>query len=200
LTRAQAERELRRLVDAVAADPVVEELSLEEAGRRHVDRLELLGRERSTLMDYRSTLRVHLVPFFGGVPITPAQIERYLTVKLRVGRAPKSIRTDLGLLYGVLGFAEKCGWVASNRASTSSSRARERAARITSSSGIPTLASRSTGPSCSSATRRAGIRDVRFHTFGTRMAAAGVPMRTRPEWMGHRDFLIARRQHGSSRT
>ena len=42
------------------------------------------------------------------------------------------------------------------------------------------------------AARRAGIRDVRFHdlrhTFGTRMAAAGVPMRTLQEWMGHRDF------------
>jgi integrase len=39
---------------------------------------------------------------------------------------------------------------------------------------------------------RARVRDVRFHdlrhTFGTRMAAAGVPMRTLQEWMGHRDF------------
>ena len=26
------------------------------------------------------------------------------------------------------------------------------------------------------------------HTFGTRMAAAGVPLRTLQEWMGHRDF------------
>ena len=37
-----------------------------------------------------------------------------------------------------------------------------------------------------------GVRRVRFHdmrhTFGTRMAAAGVPMRTLQEWMGHRDF------------
>jgi integrase len=33
---------------------------------------------------------------------------------------------------------------------------------------------------------------VRFHdlrhTFGTRMAAVGVPIRTLQEWMGHRDF------------
>jgi integrase len=39
---------------------------------------------------------------------------------------------------------------------------------------------------------RAGVRDVRFHdlrhTFGTRVAAAGVPIRTLQEWMGHRDF------------
>lgn len=38
----------------------------------------------------------------------------------------------------------------------------------------------------------AGVRQVRFHdlrhTFGTRMAAAGVPMRTLQEWLGHRDF------------
>jgi integrase len=38
----------------------------------------------------------------------------------------------------------------------------------------------------------AAVREVRFHdprhTFGTRMAAAGVPLRTLQEWMGHRDF------------
>jgi integrase len=39
---------------------------------------------------------------------------------------------------------------------------------------------------------RACVREVRFHdlrhTFGTRMAAAGTPLRTLQEWMGHRDF------------
>jgi integrase len=38
----------------------------------------------------------------------------------------------------------------------------------------------------------AGVRMIRFHdlrhTFGTRIAAAGVPMRVLQEWMGHRDF------------
>jgi integrase len=42
------------------------------------------------------------------------------------------------------------------------------------------------------ALRKGRLRDVRFndlrHTFGTRMAAAGVPLRTLQEWMGHRDF------------
>jgi integrase len=42
------------------------------------------------------------------------------------------------------------------------------------------------------AVRAAGVRAVRFHdlrhTFGTRMAAVGVPMRTVQEWMGHADF------------
>jgi integrase len=38
----------------------------------------------------------------------------------------------------------------------------------------------------------AGIRAIRFHdlrhTFGTRMAAAGAPLRSIQEWMGHRDY------------
>ena len=38
----------------------------------------------------------------------------------------------------------------------------------------------------------AGVRPVRFHdlrhTFGTQAAAAGVPLRTLQEWMGHRDY------------
>ena len=31
------------------------------------------------------------------------------------------------------------------------------------------------------------------HTFGSRMAAAGVPMRTLQEWMGHRDISTTER-------
>ena len=38
----------------------------------------------------------------------------------------------------------------------------------------------------------ASVRPVRFHdlrhTFGTQAAAAGVPLRTLQEWMGHRDY------------
>jgi integrase len=47
------------------------------------------------------------------------------------------------------------------------------------------------------ALRRANVRELRFHdlrhTFGTRMAAAGVPMRTLQEWMGHRDISTTQR-------
>jgi integrase len=42
------------------------------------------------------------------------------------------------------------------------------------------------------ALKAAGVRPTRFHdlrhTFGTRIAAAGVPMRVLQEWMGHRDY------------
>ena len=41
------------------------------------------------------------------------------------------------------------------------------------------------------------VEDHRFHdlrhTFGTAMAAAGVPMRTLQEWMGHRDLATTQR-------
>jgi integrase len=36
------------------------------------------------------------------------------------------------------------------------------------------------------------FHDLR-HTFGTRMAAAGVAMRTLQEWMGHRDIETTQR-------
>jgi integrase len=40
------------------------------------------------------------------------------------------------------------------------------------------------------AVKGAGVREIRFHdlrhTFGTRMAAAGTPMRSLQEWLGHR--------------
>jgi integrase len=36
------------------------------------------------------------------------------------------------------------------------------------------------------------FHDLR-HTFGTVMAAAGVPMRTLQEWMGHRDLATTQR-------
>jgi integrase len=42
------------------------------------------------------------------------------------------------------------------------------------------------------ALKAAALRELRFHdlrhTFGTHCAAAGVPMRTLQEWMGHRDI------------
>jgi integrase len=41
------------------------------------------------------------------------------------------------------------------------------------------------------ALRSASVRPLRFndlrHTFGTRMAASGAPLRRLQEWMGHRD-------------
>jgi integrase len=47
------------------------------------------------------------------------------------------------------------------------------------------------------ALKEAGLNEHRFHdlrhTFGTRMAAVGTPLRTLQEWMGHRDIATTQR-------
>jgi hypothetical protein len=59
------ERELRRKIDSERAAASRERVTIAKAGERYIDHLTALGRKRATLMDYESTLRVHLVSFFG---------------------------------------------------------------------------------------------------------------------------------------
>ena len=303
LTRAQAERELRRLIDAEAL--VISSgarSSVPEAGERYLEHLRGLGRKRSTLEDYESTLRVHLAPFFGTKPlqrIAPEDIEGFMAAKASEGRAPKSVLNYLGLLHSIFAFGQKRRWCEHNPcklvdkprpdtgdaeirfldqgeleallqgvpdgdlASTDrtlyltaamtglrqaelralrwrdidwlAGRVRVRRTYVREEYGTPKSkrSSRSvpladrvarelerhhgrsaygadedlvfghphTGKPLErsrllkrykAALRAAGVREVRFHdlrhTFGTRMAAAGVPLRTLQEWMGHRDF------------
>lgn len=303
LTKAQAEAELRRRIEAErpSASPH-DRPSVEVAGRRYLDHLAGVGRKKSTLMDYESHLRVHLVPFFGAKPlhrIEPRDVEGFIAAERRNGRAPKSVLNYLGLLHSIFEFGQRRGWTATNpcklvdkprvgaadadirfldqveleallRAAPDDEVGRvDRAMWLTaamtglrqgellalrwrdvdwlagrlrvrrsfvrgefgtpkshrSSRSVP-LADRVAAeldahhretaygadddlvfghPHLGSplersrllkrykrAAKAAGIRDdVRFHdlrhTFGTRMAAAGVPMRTLQEWMGHRD-------------
>ena len=303
LTKAQAESRLRALTDELlAAPPVAERLTVPEAGARYLRHLTSLGRKRSTLMDYESTLRVHLTPFFSELPLAEVgqpQVEAFIAEKLGEGRAPKSIRNYLGLLHSVFVFAERRGWSRGNpcklverpqdvrgdaeirfldaaeleallRATPdselgatdrilylaaamtglrqgellalrwrdidwSAARIRVRQSYVRGEFGAPKskrssrsvpLADRlaaelerhfqrsewrgddelvfphpQTGRPLErsrllkrfkASLTRARVREVRFHdlrhTFGTRMAAAGVPLRTLQEWMGHRDF------------
>lgn len=118
MTKAQAEAELRRRIDAERPTSTPHERpSVEDAGRRYLDHLEGVGRKRSTLMDYESHLRVHLVPFFGSTPlhrIEPRHIEAFIGAKRREGRAPKSILNYLGFLHSIFQFAQRRCWVAAN--------------------------------------------------------------------------------------
>jgi integrase len=302
LTRAQAERELRRLIDSEAPVPVSQRLVFEELAQRYVRHLATLGRKRSTIGDYESCVRIHLAPFFGDKSvdkITPADVEAFVALKRDEGKATKSILNYLGLLHSIFKFAEKRGLTRGNpvaaidkpgrpehdadiryldqvdlealivavpagpRESTertiyltaamtglrqgelialrwkdidwSAGRIRVRQNYVRGEFGSPKskrssrsvpLADRvgaelerhfgasayqddedlvfchpQTGAPLDrsrllkrfkAAAKAAGLRDVRFHdlrhTFGTRMAAAGVPLRTLQEWMGHRDF------------
>jgi hypothetical protein len=66
LTRAEAERELRRRVerDVVVARPA--RRTLQQAGEEYIDHLEtVMERKRTTIQDYRGYLRGHLAPYFG---------------------------------------------------------------------------------------------------------------------------------------
>ncbi len=118
MTKAQAEAELRRRIEAERPTATPHDRpSVEQAGRRYLDHLAGVGRKRSTLMDYESNLRVHLAPFFGSKPlhrIEPRDIEAFIAAKRRDGRAAKSILNYLGLLHSIFEFGQRRGWAAAN--------------------------------------------------------------------------------------
>jgi integrase len=291
-------------MEATEAPTPAQAPSIEDAGERLVRSLEAQGRKASTLAAYESTLRTHLVPFFGEraiTKITAEDVEAFVAACQAKGCAPKSIRNYLGALHAIFEFGKvrpnpvtvtrkpeaedadpdihflteeeleallgavpddhlgstdqalyltaaltglrqgelfgirwrDVDWMA-GRIRVRRSYARKRAGREAqfgrpkskrSSRSVPMhdrvgqalerhyQASNyqrdddlvfghphTGGPLDSSnvlvrfkdALRAAGIRAMRFHdlrhTFGTQMAAAGVPMRTLQEWMGHRDI------------
>jgi integrase len=117
LTRKQAEVVLHRLMSAETATAPQERLTVGEAGERLIDHLAALGRKRSTLTDYRSTLRVHLRPFFGDQAldrIGRLEVKAFAAAKTREGRAPKSVLNYVGLLHAIFAHAEREGWTRSN--------------------------------------------------------------------------------------
>lgn len=92
-------------------------LDLAEAGRRYLENREMVGLKRTTLMDYESYLRVHLVPFFAGRvldEIEPDDVEAFISLKREQGRAVKSITNYLGLLGAIFAYAVRRGWCTRN--------------------------------------------------------------------------------------
>ena len=117
LTRAQAERELRRLIET--EQPIVRSrLGIEEAGERYLEHLEhVLERKPTTVADYGYMLRRHFVPFFGTrslEQIDAPNVARYLVAKKREGLATKTITNHLVFMHGLFGFAVRRGWSAAN--------------------------------------------------------------------------------------
>jgi integrase len=120
LTKKHAERRLRELRERVSSGEVFgPRPTFAQVAERHVARLDALGRKRSTIEDYRGYLRTHLVPAFGDTPVadlTRENIERFMLQKLREGSAAKSVRNWLGLLHGILAYAEREGHIPANPA------------------------------------------------------------------------------------
>jgi len=118
LTRALAESELRRQMEAAVASVVrSERKTVEEAGALYVEHLRTIKQpKRTTLADYEGYLRQHLVPFFGGRTvdrIEPEHVEAYMHVKL-AGLSSKTVTHHLTFLHGLLGFCSRRRWVRSN--------------------------------------------------------------------------------------
>jgi integrase len=117
LTRRQAERELRRLLETHNRVRPTEALTVKVAGELYIAHLRALGRRRTTLMDYDSYLRVHLVPFFGATSldsIDEDDIDAFIAYERSEGKAPKSIRNWVGFLHSIFTYAEKRKWSRSN--------------------------------------------------------------------------------------
>lgn len=116
--RQRAERELGKRLDAV-------EKGMRKAPRRTfgdlADEFEAVAlaakpRKRTTLIDYRATLRNHLRPAFatddlGQLSRQPERFERYAADKLAAGLSPKTVRNHLALLGLMFRHARRWRWV-----------------------------------------------------------------------------------------
>lgn len=104
-----------RAIDTVSVAAISIDVGI--AGEQYIAQRRALGRKKSTLEDYESTLRVHLVSFFGSRPLVEIDIplvEAFIYAKLDEGKAPKSIRNYLGLLHSILDHGVKRGWCSTN--------------------------------------------------------------------------------------
>ena len=116
LTRAQAEREMRRLIREVKPTPQ-ERLTLAEVGDAYIAHLrDLRGRKASTMQDYEGILRRSRkdLPKKTVGRFTPADIESLMSAMSRRGLSPKTIGNHLIFLHGLFAFAVKRGWAPSN--------------------------------------------------------------------------------------
>jgi integrase len=114
LTRAQAEKELRRLMkaseDAPKRAPVGERLSIEELGERYVADMERRGRKRSSIVAVRSALRVRIVPHFADNALDsyrPADVQVFIAWLEAEELSPKTIHSLAGLVSTLFRYARK---------------------------------------------------------------------------------------------
>lgn len=118
LTRTQAERELRRLIETEVVLRRCQRRSVAEAGAAYLEHLEhVMQRKRTTLADYRGYLRGHLAPFFGERTLDKIDSERvrgYLVAKHAGGLSAKTIQNHLNFLSGLYAFAVRRGWTTEN--------------------------------------------------------------------------------------
>ncbi|HYN49826.1 MAG TPA: tyrosine-type recombinase/integrase, partial [Thermoleophilaceae bacterium] len=119
LTRAQAERELRRRIEAEAVvRPVAARRTVLEVGEDYVDHLEhVMDRKATTIKDYRGYVHGHFEPFFRDRPIDRIDegwVAAYLKHKRGKGLSAKTVHNHLNFMHGLFKFAVKRGWAGHN--------------------------------------------------------------------------------------
>ncbi len=121
LTRAQAEREFRRLQDAEERVPRpvrgAHRPTVDEAGDSLRQKLRLGGARRSYLEGCESMQRVHISPRLGTLAVaevTTAHVETLAGGMLADGLSPKTIRNVVSFLHSILEHAIDRGWAHEN--------------------------------------------------------------------------------------
>jgi integrase len=112
LTSKQAEEKLRCLMMGSPSCP-----SLTDIAPRYLDHLKVRGTRESTIDDYETWLRLHLLPFFGSRPlnqVSALDVEEYMSAELAAGASRKSVRNYLTLLHGMFRYAQRRDYVPSN--------------------------------------------------------------------------------------
>ena len=112
LTRNQAERELRRLMDAeeLLRPPDRAAPTLDELGDMLTSRLQTLARKRSTIESVESHVRIHIAPWFGDVgvdAIDDRRVEAFVAALGRKGLSPKTVRNVMGTLHSLFELARR---------------------------------------------------------------------------------------------
>jgi integrase len=116
LTKAQAERALRRIREQEHELVATRRVTMREAGDEFLLRLELKGRKKSWLLTAASDIRIHLVPFYGGkelARITPEDVERYILTK-RKTHSIKTVRNHVNLTHSIFELGLRKQWCLSN--------------------------------------------------------------------------------------
>jgi len=109
LTRAQAEAELRRQMEATTSvRSVGDRLTIVEVAAEYIDDARRRGRKRSTLANIDSETRVHLAPFFAGKSmqaVTRQDVRDLIAALEQKGLAPKTVRNVIATLGALYKFA-----------------------------------------------------------------------------------------------
>ncbi|TMK99483.1 MAG: site-specific integrase [Actinobacteria bacterium] len=121
LTRAQAEREFRRMQEEEERTPRrtrgAESPAVAAAADSLRRKLKLSGARPSYLENCESMQRVHIAPRVGALPVselTTVHVEALASAMLELGRSPKTVRNTLSFLHSVLEHAIDRGWTREN--------------------------------------------------------------------------------------